>query len=181
MMRRAGKLVVVAVMSAVLALALSAGGGWAAAAEGSRSTPAVRIEKVVVYKQERRMDLFHQGKVWKGYRIALGGNPVGHKLQRGDGRTPEGAYVLDWRNPHSQSHRSIHISYPNARDRASARRRGVSPGGDIFIHGLRKGMGSIGAARTARDWTDGCIAVTNEEIEEIWKAVPNGTPIQINP
>ncbi len=142
---------------------------------------AVNIEKVVVHKQQRRMELLRKGVVWKSYRIALGGDPVGHKRQRGDRRTPEGAYVLDRRNPHSQFHRSLHISYPNARDRASARRWGVSPGGDLFLHGLPNGMGYIGAAHTARDWTDGCIAGTNEEIEEIWKAVPDGTAIQINP
>jgi len=166
----------------VLAVALSAAGSRAgAAAEDGRPTPAVRIEKVVVHKQQRRMELFHRGKVWKSYRVALGGNPSGHKMQRGDSRTPEGAYVLDRRNARSQFHRSIHISYPNAADWAGARRRGVSPGGDIFIHGLPNGMGGVGAAHSARDWTDGCIAVTNEEIEEIWRLVRDGTPIQINP
>lgn len=127
------------------------------------------------------MDLLYKGEVWKSYRVALGGNPVGHKMQRGDSRTPEGTYVLDRRNRHSQFHRSIHISYPNSADRASARRRGVSPGGDIFLHGLPNSMGYIGAAHTARDWTDGCIAVTNEEIDEIWRVVRDGAPIQINP
>lgn len=144
-------------------------------------TPAVRIERVVVYKSERRLDLIYKGAVWKSYRAALGGNPVGHKMQRGDSRTPEGVYVLDRRNSRSQFHRSIHISYPNAADRASARKRGVSPGGDIFLHGLPNGMGSVGAAHTLRDWTDGCIAVTNEEIDEIWKVVRDGTPIEIKP
>jgi murein L,D-transpeptidase YafK len=141
----------------------------------------VKIRKVVVYKQQRRLELHTGDGVWKAYRIALGGNPAGHKQQRGDSRTPEGAYRLDWRNPRSQFHRSIRISYPNAADRASARRRGVSPGGDIFIHGLPNGMGAMGAAHTARDWTDGCIAVTNEEIEEIWSVVREGTPIHIHP
>ncbi len=167
-----------ALLSGLLVLGVSA--------RSQRERPAaesriVKVEKVVVHKQQRRLELFHKGVIWKSYRIALGGDPVGHKLQRGDSRTPEGAYMLDRRNPHSQFHRSIHISYPNARDRASARRRGVSPGGDIFIHGLPNGMGYVGAAHRARDWTDGCVAVTNEEIEEIWKAVPDGTPIQINP
>jgi len=165
-------------LSGWLALGLSA---HSQRARPAAASPSVKIEKVVVYKQQRRMELVHKGVIWKSYRIALGGDPAGHKMQRGDSRTPEGSYVLDRRNPHSQFHRSIHISYPNARDRSSARRRGVSPGGDIFIHGLPNGMGYLGAAHTARDWTDGCVAVTNEEIEEIWKAVPNGTPIQINP
>ena len=165
-------------LSLLLALGLSA---RSQSARPAASSPVVKVEKVVVHKQQRRMELLHKGVIWKSYRIALGGDPVGHKMQRGDSRTPEGSYVLDRRNPHSQFHRSIHVSDPNARDRASARRRGVSSGGDIFIHGLPNGMGYIGAAHTARDWTDGCVAVTNEEIEEIWKAVPNGTPIQINP
>jgi len=165
------------IVSAVLGLGLYA----RSTAAPTRPTSAVRIEKVAVFKAQRRMDLIYKGAVWKSYRVALGGNPVGHKMQRGDRRTPEGAYILDRRNPRSQFHRSIHISYPNAADRASARKRGVSPGGDIFLHGLPNGMGAVGAAHTLRDWTDGCIAVTNEEIEEIWRVVPNGTPIEIKP
>ena len=165
----------------MLALGLLAGRNSPITPAEARPRRAVRVEKVVVHKEKRRMDLISGGKVWKSYRIALGGNPLGHKKQQGDSRTPEGPYILDRRNPRSQFHRSIHISYPNRGDRASARRRGVSAGGDIFIHGLPNGMGSIGAAHTARDWTDGCIAVTNEEIEEIWNAVRDGTPIQINP
>jgi murein L,D-transpeptidase YafK len=99
-------------------------------------------------------------------------------MRQGDHKTPEGIYVLD---SHSQFHRSIHISYPNARDRAEARARGVSPGGDVFVHGLPNGYGWVGASHRAKDWTDGCIAVTDEEIEEIWKAVGNGTAIEIRP
>ena len=165
-------------LSAAVVAGLS---GLPGRAQTPAATTRVRIEKAVVFKAQRRMELIQKGKVWKSYRVALGGNPVGHKMQRGDGRTPEGIYVLDRRNPRSQFHRSIHISYPNSADRASARRRGVSPGGDIFLHGLPNGMGAVGAAHTMRDWTDGCIAVTNEEIEEIWKVVPNGTPIEIRP
>ncbi len=135
----------------------------------------------MVYKKQRRMELIYKGSTWKSYRVALGANPVGHKMQQGDSRTPEGTYILDRRNSHSQFHRSIHVSYPNAADRASARKPGVPPGGDIFLHGLPNGMGYIGGAHTLRDWTDGCIAVTNEEIEEIWKVVPDGTPIEIRP
>ncbi len=117
----------------------------------------------------------------KTYKVALGGDPVGPKARQGDHKTPEGAYVLDARNPHSQFYKSIHISYPGEHDRAIARRDRVSPGGDVFIHGLPNGYGAIGAAHRLRDWTDGCIAVTNEEIDEIWKAVPDGTPIEIRP
>ena len=127
------------------------------------------------------MQLMHAGQVIKSFKIALGGEPVGPKTRQGDHRTPEGIYVIDSRNAHSKFHRSLHISYPNAADRERARRLGVSPGGDIFIHGLPNGYGWIGAAHRARDWTDGCIAVTDPEIEEIWKLIDNGTPVEIRP
>jgi len=121
------------------------------------------------------------GQVLKTYKIALGGEPVGAKTMQGDHRTPEGDYVINSRNTHSQFHRSLHISYPNAADRERARKLGVAPGGDVYIHGLPNGYGFIGAAHRARDWTDGCIAVTDQEIEEIWKLVDDGTPVEIRP
>ena len=117
----------------------------------------------------------------KTYKVALGGDPIGAKAQQGDHKTPEGIYVLDSRNPHSQFYKSIHISYPNASDRAAARQKGVSPGGDVFVHGLPNGYGWVGASHRLKDWTDGCVAVTNQEIDEIWRAVPGGTPIEIRP
>jgi murein L,D-transpeptidase YafK len=117
----------------------------------------------------------------RSYRVALGGNPVGPKRRRGDGKTPEGLYTITARNSGSAFHRSLRISYPNAADRARARRDGVNPGGDIMIHGLPNGRGYIGKAHRLVDWTDGCIAVTDEEIEEIWRLAPNGTPVQIDP
>ena len=138
-------------------------------------------DRVVVLKKERTLQLFRQGKVIKAYKIALGGDPVGPKTRQGDHKTPEGNYVLDSRNPHSQFYKSIHISYPSARDRAQARTKGVSPGGDLFLHGLPKGYGWVGASHRLKDWTDGCVAVTNQEIDEIWQAVPDGTPIEIRP
>lgn len=141
----------------------------------------LHADRVVVLKKERTLKLLSEGKVIKSYKIALGGNPLGPKTRQGDHKTPEGEYVLDSRNAHSQYHRSLHISYLNARDRVVARRAGVSPGGDVFVHGLPNGYGGIGAAHRMRDWTDGCIAVTNEEIEEIWSAVADGTPIEIRP
>ena len=119
--------------------------------------------------------------VLKTYKIALGTEPVGPKTQQGDHRTPEGSYILDFRNTHSQFYKSIHITYPNPADRAQARKRGVSPGGSIMIHGLPNGWGRIGKMHLQRDWTDGCIAVTNEEMDEIWRLVPDGTPIEIKP
>jgi murein L,D-transpeptidase YafK len=141
----------------------------------------LHADRVLVLKKEHSLQLLNRGQVIKTYKIALGSNPVGPKLQQGDHRTPEGLYVLDFRNFHSQFYKSIHISYPSARDRDAARKSGVSPGGDVFVHGLPNGYGFVGASHRLKDWTDGCIAVTNAEMDEIWKAVPDGTPIEIRP
>jgi len=141
----------------------------------------LHADRVVVLKKARTLQLLSEGKVVKSYKVALGGDPVGPKTRQGDHKTPEGVYVLDSRNAHSQFHKSIHISYPNVRDRAAARANGVSPGGDVFVHGLPNGYGWVGVSHRVKDWTDGCIAVTDEEIEEIWKAVADGTLIEIRP
>lgn len=140
-------------------------------------------DKIVVYKTARSMELLDaQGNVLRRYKIALGGNPQGHKTQEGDEKTPEGLYAISGRNPHSTFHLSLRISYPNAQDTAQAQARGVSPGGDIMIHGMRNWLGWIGSLHLLYDiWTNGCIAVTNDEIEEIWKLVPDGTIIDIRP
>lgn len=122
-----------------------------------------------------------QARVLKTYKIALGRDPDGPKVRQGDHRTPEGIYLLDRRNPNSRFHRSIHISYPESKDRAEAARLGLAPGGDIMIHGLPNGLGWLGSWHSKMDWTDGCIAVTNEEMDEIWRAVPDGTPIELDP
>ena len=143
--------------------------------------PGTTADRIVVEKSKRTLSLYRAGKLLKSYKIALGKNPVGPKQREGDSRTPEGSYVIDFRKADSKFHRALHISYPNAEDRRRARERGVQPGGAIMIHGLPNGTGAIGAAHRLRDWTDGCIAVTNEEIEEIWKVVPNGTAIVIRP
>jgi murein L,D-transpeptidase YafK len=148
----------------------------------AQALPAGTIaDRVVIEKRARTLSLFHGDQKLKTYKIALGANPVGPKQQQGDGRTPEGTYVIDGRKRDSAFHRALHISYPNAADRRLARQHGVSPGGDIMIHGLPNGWSGIGRAHTLRDWTQGCIAVTNEEIEEIWRAIPNGTPVVIRP
>lgn len=139
------------------------------------------ISKVLVLKSERKMQLLAGESIAREYRISPGDNPIGHKQQQGDERTPEGHYLIDFRNPQSRYHRSLHITYPNAADKQNAKARDVSPGGDIFIHGLPNGMGLMESAFVGRDWTDGCIAVTNSEIEEIWRLVKNGTPIEIRP
>jgi len=134
-----------------------------------------------VLKKDRTMQLLNQGRVIKTYKVALGGDPVGAKTRQGDHKTPEGVYVLDSRNAHSHFYKAIHISYPNARERSEAQKNHVSPGGDVFLHGLPNGYGFVGAAHRLKDWTDGCIAVTNQEMDEIWASVPVGTPIEIRP
>lgn len=113
--------------------------------------------------------------------MALGGSPVRAKEQQGDHKTPEGQYTLDRRNAKSRFYKSIHVSYPNEQDKQKASQRGVSAGGDIMIHGLPNGFGWLGSTHRALDWTDGCVAVTNEEMDEIWELVPDGTPIEIRP
>ena len=145
---------------------------------------AVRMQpadKVLIEKRARRLTLFSNGETIKTYPIALGGNPVGPKMRQGDKRTPEGLYIVDARNRNSEYHLSLHISYPNAGDKRRARALGVDPGGDIMIHGLKDGFSGVGAAHAESDWTEGCIAVTNQEMEEIFKLVPNGTLVEIVP
>lgn len=139
------------------------------------------VDRVVVYKKERRMELHSNGKVLRTYRVSLGDNPVGHKLYEGDKRTPEGDYVLDWRKHDSNFYKAIHISYPNDEDRAKAAAWGQSPGGRIMIHGLPNGADDWAFAYIGLDWTNGCIAVSNEEMDEIWSLVEDGTPISIHP
>lgn len=156
-----------------------------AAAERSGAGPfkpgVSPADKVVVLKSLRKLLLLRDGRVLQSYRVALGRNPSGAKVAEGDGRTPEGVYRLDWRNPDSRFYRSIHVSYPNRRDLQQARKLGVSPGSDIMIHGLPNGREAIGSDHANWDWTEGCIAVTNEEMDEIWSAIENGTVIEIRP
>lgn len=140
-----------------------------------------QVDRVIVLKSERRLMLYAGDERVATYRIALGSDPAGHKTFRGDSRTPEGLYTLDYRNKHSQFYRSIHVSYPNDADLAAGIEADVPPGGNVMIHGLPDGKGLIGPVFNLRDWTDGCIAVSNREIEEIWHAVPDGTPIEIRP
>ncbi len=140
-----------------------------------------KADLVLVFKAERRLELRRGGHAFRSYRIALGANPVGHKMQEGDQRTPEGLYQLDWRNPTSRFYRSIHVSYPSELDRDRAATLGIDPGGMIMIHGFPNWYqpGIADRAFAGRDWTDGCIAVSNQEMDEIWQAVDDGTPIMI--
>ena len=142
---------------------------------------SVEIDKVIAFKERRKMMLVKNGDTLKTYQISLGKNPAGPKEKEGDKKTPEGKYILDWRNPNSKYHLSIHISYPNNDDKRKAALNGVNPGGEIMIHGCPNGLGWNWKYYKVNDWTDGCIAVNNEEIEEIWNVVENGTEIEIFP
>ena len=138
-------------------------------------------DRILIEKSSRRLTLISQGEVLKSYKIALGGNPIGAKERKGDNKTPEGTYVIDGRNRDSRFHLSLRISYPNERDKIRAKELGVSPGGDIMIHGIKNGFSQVGDAHAGVDWTKGCIAVTDQEIEEIDKVAPNGTIVEIRP
>ncbi|MEO5721829.1 MAG: L,D-transpeptidase family protein [Chthoniobacterales bacterium] len=147
-----------------------------------RSLPSDTVaDRVLVEKAARRLTLFRNRTPIATYRVALGRSPIGPKHREGDRRTPEGRYTIDRRKPDSSFHRALHISYPNSDDALRAVSRGESPGGDIMIHGIRNGLGWIGALHRTVDWTSGCVAVTDSEIEEIWRAVPDGTLVEIVP
>ena len=145
------------------------------------ATGKEQADRIVILKSKRSMTLMSGDKVLKTYLVALGGKPVGPKERQGDHKTPEGSYVIDQKNAHSQFHLSLHVSYPSAVDRAKARKMRVSAGGDIMIHGLPPSFSKLGALHRQVDWTDGCIAVTDQEIEEIWALVPVGTRVEIRP
>ncbi len=143
--------------------------------------PERLVDKVVVKKSENKMFLVKKGKAIRTYDIALGGNPVGHKVQEGDQRTPEGRYLLNYKNTKSKFYKSINIDYPNDWDIARARARGIDPGDDIVIHGLPNELGNVRGPIEPLNWTDGCIAVRNHEMDEIWRLVEVDTPIEIIP
>ncbi len=136
------------------------------------------VDAIVVIKSQRTMYLYSRDAVIRTYPIALGPSPRGPKEQVGDGRTPEGRYFIESRNEKSAYHRALRVSYPSPEDRRAAQSRGVSPGGDIMIHGLPNGVAAVGEGE---DWTRGCIAVANSDIEEIWQLVRDRTPIEIRP
>jgi murein L,D-transpeptidase YafK len=159
---------------------ISAGAAWAHWPRTPLPDGAV-ADRIVVLKAERTLRLYDGPQLLRSYSVSLGREPAGPKQQQGDKRTPEGAYHIDYRKPDSSYHRALHISYPRPDQVAAARAKGVSPGGLIMIHGLPNGAGLIGRLHLLADWTIGCIAVTNVEIEEIWRVVPDGTPIEIKP
>ncbi len=155
--------------------------GTAALLSSSSSPPKLKASAVLVDKSNRSLRLLNDGKTLREYSISLGKQPVGHKLYEGDQRTPEGRYILDWRNSNSKFYRSLHVSYPNRRDAARAHKLGKSPGGNIMIHGLPNEFHYAPWLYKGKDWTDGCIAVNNTEMDEIWEMVDDGTPIIILP
>lgn len=153
---------------------------FAALIATARAVPD-KADRILIEKSERRMTLYSGDAALKTYKIALGFAPVGDKMKEGDGKTPEGRYRISHKNPKSQFHLSLKISYPDKADRAAARAAGVNPGGDIFIHGTPGTSGVPAALVSRRDWTLGCIAVSNDEIEEIWRLVDVGTTVEIRP
>jgi len=142
---------------------------------------AAQADLVEVFKSRRRLEITRGGKLLRTYRVALGFAPTGHKEREGDGRTPEGRYTIDARNPRSAFHLSLRVSYPDADDRARAAASGLSPGGDIFIHGQPNGVKRFFNGHPRRDWTVGCVAVSDREMREIWSLVPTGAVIVIHP
>lgn len=138
-----------------------------------------RVDHVLLVKTKHKLLLLSGDHVVKSYRVALGRGGLEPKRRQGDGRTPEGLYRIDYRNPASKFHLALHISYPESADKQRAQRLGVSPGGDIMIHGLGREFSWVGARHRLSDWTEGCIAVTDSEIEEIWELVPDGTPVEV--
>lgn len=164
----------------LVAAALAALLVWANAPERALPDGAI-ADRIVVEKSARRLTLYSHGMPLKSYRVSLGRQPIGAKQREGDQKTPEGVYAIDVKNAGSAFHRALHVSYPNARDRARAAAMGAAPGGDIMIHGLVNGLGFLGRMQRFRDWTAGCVALTNREVDELWRAVPVGTPVEIRP
>jgi murein L,D-transpeptidase YafK len=148
---------------------------------GVFSRPAKQVDRILIQKKKRSLSPMSGNEVLKTYKVALGTEPVEPQERQGDHRTPEGMYSVDRKIPNSQFHKALHTSYPNAADREHARKLGVSPGGDVEIHGLGAEWGWVGSNHTLKDWTDGCIAVTNEEIDAIYPQVSPGTVVEILP
>ena len=171
-----GKIMVaVFILACVVAFYLCAHHNWNPLPAGTT------VDRIVVEKSARRLSILRDANQIKIYRIALGANPVGAKQQEGDMKTPEGIYEIDGRNPQSNFHLALHISYPSDADNARASARGISAGFDIMIHGIQNRHGWIGAFHRWEDWTAGCIALTDEEIEELWRVTPDGTTVEIRP
>ncbi|MEP6992117.1 MAG: L,D-transpeptidase family protein [bacterium] len=177
------QVLLVSVISATVLAATPAphAGPSLAMSSSAVAPPLGLVDSIVVEKKAHRLTLFRDGRPMRTYLVALGGHPMGDKLSAGDKRTPEGLFYIDSRQPNSRYHLALHISYPDAIHRARSLAAGTQPGGDIMIHGLPNGMGAAGALHRQNDWTNGCVALTDEEIEQIWSVVPIGTPVEIKP
>jgi len=140
-----------------------------------------KADAVLVIKSDKRLYLMNKGEPFASLPVTFGGQPEGHKRKRGDQKTPEGNYILDYKNVNSRFYRSIHISYPNWQDRTNASRVGADPGGDIMIHGQTNGWEWAAPVVQLFSWTDGCIALSNKDMDRVWEAVDPGTPIEIWP
>lgn len=149
--------------------------------QGKPLPEGTRADRIVIAKSAHTLTLMNGPQVIGTYRIALGRNPIGAITRSGDHKTPEGDYVIDSKKRNSRFHSALHLSYPNEGDRQRALELGVKPGGDVEIHGIQNGLGWIGSLHRKFDWTDGCIALTDNEIDGLWNAVAVGTPVQIRP
>jgi murein L,D-transpeptidase YafK len=168
------------VISVGVIAALLVGALWANAPLSALPVGA-KADLLVVEKSERQLLAYSHGQLLRSYRVSLGREPVGAKIRQGDRKTPEGQYVIDGHNPGSSFHRALHVSYPSETDVARARAGGYDPGGEIMVHGIHNGLGWIGRAHRFVDCTTGCMAVTDPEIEELYRIVPDGTRIEIKP
>jgi murein L,D-transpeptidase YafK len=166
-----GKKGVIAIMAALLV-----------SATAHASQPLQQADRVVIEKGKRTLRLYSGPRQLAAFYVALGHEPVGRKLCQGDDKTPEGTYAIEGRKENSDFHRALKISYPSPEDRARARLWGCDPGGEIMIHGLKEDWGPrFNRLHRRTDWTHGCVAVTNEEIEQIWAMVPDGARVEIRP
>jgi murein L,D-transpeptidase YafK len=143
--------------------------------------PAARADRIVVEKQAHTLTLYRGASPLKTYSVALGRGGLGPKTEAGDNKVPEGTYRITGRNSQSEFHRSLRVGYPTPEQKRVDARAGVAPGGDIMVHGIRNGLGWLGPLHRAVDWTRGCVALTDGEMDEVWRAVPDGTPIEIKP
>ena len=158
---------------------LEAGRAWNYRSAACAPTATGPVDRIVVDKSQHWMSVYRGGRLVREFRVALGRGGLGPKQRQGDGRVPEGLYRITAHNPNSAFHLSLRIGYPTTAQIAAARKRGLNPGGDIMIHGLPNDVRGIGSRHTIYDWTEGCVAVTDREIEWLYRAVPNGTPVEI--
>ena len=170
---------VVLILGLVVAI-VAAGAIWANSPPAALPDDA-KADLLVVEKAQRKLLAYSHGILLRSYSVSLGREPIGAKMRQGDRRTPEGQYFVDAHNPASSFHRALHVSYPSAVDVARARSAGYDPGGEIMIHGIHNGLGWVGRAHRVVDWTVGCIAVTDPDIEELYRIVPDGTRIDLRP